>query len=138
MSKTHQLDLFTSQSFNVTYEVKRQIRSVLSNTSLSRDQVVDRMNGIATAEGMRAGISKAVIDSWCKDSDPSRLPSLPWLVIFCRVMDTVAPIASMLRPLGSGVINGEDMRYLAWARAEVAKKKAFKTARLALEAIDGI
>lgn len=138
MSRARQLDLFSGQSFDVTHEIKRQIRHVLTNSVLSRDQVVDRMNGIATAEGMRSTISKAVLDGWCKDSDPARLPSLPWVIIFCRVTETVTPIEAMLRPLGCGVIDGDDKRHLAWARAEMKKRKVIKAARLALEGIDGI
>jgi len=94
------------------------------------------MNEISAAEGMRKSITKAQIDNWAKDSDPDRLPSLPWLTIFCVVMNTAAPITAMIRPLGAEIISGEDALVLKWGRAEIAKKDAMKRARLALEAIE--
>lgn len=78
----HQLDLFQSPSLNPTYEIKRQIRLALADTSLSRAEIADRMNEISAAEGMRKSITKAQLDNWAKDSDPDRLPSLPWMTIF--------------------------------------------------------
>ena len=133
---SYQLDLFSNQSLNPTYEIKRQIRLALAGCNLSRDEIVDRMNEIAVQEGMRKTISKATLDNWTKDSDPDRLPSLPWLTIFCRAAGTVAPIEAMLRPLGCGVLNNDDHNLLAWAKAEMEKRKAAKRARLALEAIE--
>lgn len=137
MSKiSHQLELFSSQSINPTYEIKRQIRLVLSECNMSRDEIVDRMNKIAVQEGMRKTISKATLDSWTKDSEPDRLPSLPWLTIFCQAAETIAPIEAMIRPLGCGVLDNDDQRLLAWAKAEMEKRKAVKRARLALEGLD--
>jgi len=137
MNKTaHQLDLFKNLSLNPTYEIKRQIRLALAGSYLSRNEIADRMNEISAAEGMRKSITKAQIDNWAKDSDPDRLPSLPWLTIFCVVMNTAAPITAMIRPLGAEIISGEDALVLKWGRAEIAKKDAMKRARLALEAIE--
>ena len=132
----HQLDLFNNQSLNPTFEIKRQLRLELSRCGLSRDEVVDRMNGIAVREGLRKSISKASLDGWTKDSDPDRLPSLPWLTIFCRVVDSAAPIAAMIHPLGCGVVDPDDQVLLTWARAEKEKRRAMKKAKLALEAIE--
>ena len=139
----HQLDLFRSESLNITYDIKRIIRLELDDAKkrgLSRDEIVDSMNEIAVREGMRLGkngISKDTLDGWCKDSDPGRLPSLPWLVIFCKILGTVNPIDILGRPLGSRTIGPVDAKKLAWADAELKKKRATRTARLALEAIDG-
>lgn len=136
MSSTSQLKLFQSTSFNPTYEIKRQIRLALGNSSLSRDEVVDRMNEIAVAEGMRKKVSKAILDGWAKDSDPDRLPSLPCLTIFCRVMDTTGPLNAMANPLGYAVIGAENANVLAWGQAELHKRRAAKRARMALDAVE--
>jgi len=137
MSNTSQLRLFESTSLNPTYEIKRQIRLALSGSNLSREQVVDEMNKIAVSEGMRKTVSKAILDGWTKDSDPDRLPSLPWLTIFCRVMDVTGPLNAMARPLGFAVIGPEDAKILAWGQAELAKRRAAKRARMALDKVEG-
>lgn len=134
--RSYQLDLFSNQSLNPTYEIKRQIRLALTGCSLSRDEIVDRMNEIAVQEGMRKTISKATLDNWTKDSDPDRLPSLPWVTIFCRAAGTVSPIEAMLRPLGCGVLDNNDQKLLVWAKADLERRNAAKRARLALEAIE--
>ena len=132
----HQLDLFNSQSLNPVYEIKRALRVALSKTHLSRDQVVDEMNRIAVMEGMRKSVSKASLDNWTKDSDPDRLPSLPWLTIFCRVLYDPSPIAAMLRPLGYNLIDERGRAILNWAESELSKKIAAKRAKLALAQIE--
>lgn len=133
---TRQLDLFHSPSLDTTHEIKRQIRLALANSTLSRDQVVDRMNEIAVREGMRHTTSKASLDNWVKDSDPERLPALPWVTILCEVLETVAPIAALAGPLGGRVIGPEEAGLLTWAQAELEKRRATKKARLALEGLE--
>ena len=133
--KPHQLELFHSNSLDPTYEIKRSLRLALSKTSLSRDQVVDEMNKIAVREGMRKKVSKASLDNWTKDSDPDRLPSLPWLTIFCRVVDDVSAITCLLKPLNCNVVNEKGKKLLHWAEAEMAKRKAAKRAKYALSAL---
>ena len=109
---SRQLDLFQSYSLNPTYEIKRQIRLAISLSGLSRDEIVDRMNRIAVQEGMRKTISKPTLDSWTKDSDPDRLPSLPWLTILCQVTGALGPIQAIVKPLGGRIINQNDEKRL--------------------------
>lgn len=136
MSNISQLELFRSSSLNPTYEIKRQLRIALANSALSRDEVVDLMNEISVSEGMRKTVSKAVLDGWVKDSDPDRLPSLPWLTIFCRVLEVTGPLNAMARPLGFAVIGAEDVNILKWGQAELQKRRAAKRARMALDAVE--
>jgi len=136
MFKTNQLDLFCDQTLNPTYEIKRQIRLAIINSNRSRDQIVDEMNTIAKIEGMQSSFSKSALDNWCKDSDPGRLPSPAWMTIFCAVTKDGGPIMAMIKPLGCSVLEEKDTKLLAWARAEMEKRKAMKRARLALEAIE--
>lgn len=136
MSNLSQLELFRSTSLNPTYEIKRQIRIALAGSNLSREQVVDEMNEISVSEGMRKSVSKAILDGWVKDSAPDRLPSLPWLTIFCRVMNTTGPLNAMAQPLGFGIVGPDDARVLEWGRAELEKRRAAKRARMALDAVE--
>ena len=131
-----QMSFFESISLNPTYEIKRQLRMALSGSTLSRDEVADEINRIAVHEGMRKQISKQTLDNWTKNSDSDRLPSLPWLTLLCSVLNTVGPIAAMIRPLGADIIDEKDARLLAWAKAEREKRRANKKARLAEQALE--
>lgn len=131
-----QMDLFSSApSLNATHEIKRQIRLALSSSKYSREQIVDHYNEIALKEGT-SKVSKAVLDSWTKDSDPGRMPSLLNLNYLCEVLNTLAPYAAAIRPLGARVIGPEDQALLRWAKAEQEKRAATKKARLALMEIE--
>ncbi len=136
MYESHQLDLFGEQNLNIVAEVKRQIRIALGKTVLSRDQVVDRMNGLAARDGLKKTVTKAALDSWCKDSDPGRMPGLGGLILLCRVLGTVEPIRALARPLGCEIVGVEDRKVLVWGKAEIEKRKAIKKARLALESLE--
>jgi len=133
---TGQLELFHASSLNPTYEIKRQIRLAINNCGMSRDEITERMNKIAATEGMRRTVSKAALDNWAKDSDPFRMPPVPWLTIFCHVVGSTGPFDAAVNPLGNQVIDYDDVKKLDWARAEIIKRRATKKARLALEAIE--
>ena len=130
-----QLSLFDAQSVNVAVEVKRQIRLALGESRFSRDEICDQVNRLAAIEGIRRSLTKATLDSWLKD-DPGRMPSLQDLVLLCSVLKTLAPINALAKALGGRVINEEENRLLAWAKAEVQRRKAARRAKLALEAIE--
>jgi hypothetical protein len=132
-----QLKLFKTRGINPTYEIKRQIRLVLSTSTLSRDQISDRMNDISAKESMSGQkITKDKLDGWCKDSDPARLPSLVELVLFCASTGNNNPLAVLADSLGCEIVGHEEKKVLAWGKAEIEKRKATKKARLALEEIN--
>lgn len=133
MSSQDQLHLFSGQNLNVVYEVKRQLRIALANSKLSRDEVVDQATKIAWRDGVQSFISKATLDSWCKDSEPGRMPSLGMLVILCHVLGTLDPIKPLVNPLGGTVIGREDLKVLSFGRAEMMKRRAQKSARRAAD-----
>ena len=133
----NQLPLFSRKSLNPVFEIKRQIRLVLSTSHLSRDQIADRMNELSAKESMPGQkMTKVKIDSWCKDSDPSRLPSLVELVLFCAVTDNPSPLAALADSLGCRLIDPEEIKILAYGKAELVKRQAVKKARLALEEVE--
>lgn len=136
MSNVMQLSLFSGQNLNIVSEMKRQIRMAIARTGDSRDNVVDRMNELAGRDGIPKTTTKAVLDSWCKDSEPQRMPSLTGLVLLCQACDTVEPIKVLVRPLGGDVIGPDEKRVLLWGQAELQKKKASKRARIALESLE--
>ena len=133
---TGQLLLFESQSLNPCPEIKRTLRLALSRSALSRDEIVDRVNSLAVQEGLRKSISRAVLDSWVKDSDPDRLPSQVWMTLLCKVLEDPSPIAAMLKPLGFAVVDERGKKLLTWAEAEISRRKATRRAKHALATIE--
>ncbi len=135
-NKLKQMDLFSeSRSLDATHEIKRQIRLALAASHLSREQIVDKYNDLAALEGT-SRVSKSTLDSWTKDSDPGRMPSLLNMNYLSEVLDTLAPYIAAIRPLGAKVIGPDDIRLLKWAKAEQAKRSAAKKAKLALMEIE--
>lgn len=139
MSKAQQLDLFKKQSLNCTYELKRQMRLVQSESGLSRDTAVDMINNLSARENLPGQkISKVTYESWFKDSEPSRVPSPVKLVLFCAVMKNNSPLTALACPLGCRLIDVEDQKILAWGKAELAKRRATKKAQLARLALEEV
>lgn len=132
-----QLPLFPDHNLNVVYEIKRQIRLTLSESRMSRDEVADEMNRLASRDNVNTRhMNRDTLDGWCKDSETTRLPGLAGMVLFCRVMGTLAPIRAMLQVLGADVIGPDDAALLTWARAERDRRRASRRARLAMEALE--
>ena len=136
MSGAKQLDLFSGQSLNPIYELKDLIRSEMSRSSLSRDQIVDQMNELAGRKNLPGRISKSTLDAWCKISDLSRLPSPVQLMLLCVVLKTNIFFKPLVYPLGSELISPEEKKILNYGKAELKKKKAAKEVRRALEEIE--
>lgn len=137
MHITSQMALFSDRNLNIVYEIKRQIRLALSSSRLSRDEVADEMNRLASRDNVNTRtMNRETLDGWCKDSELSRIPSLPSLVLFCAVLNTVGPIRAMLQALGADAISGDDAALLSWARAERERRRATKRARIAMESLD--
>lgn len=129
--KVQKIDVFQPPSLNIAHELKRAMKVALANSRFSRDQISDEMNKLADLEGVKGRVSKAVLDGWLKTSDLSRLPSLPWLVIFCKTLNSVFPLQPIASALDSEIINSEQILLLRWAEAELAKRRAVKKAERA-------
>ena len=130
-----QLSLFDTQSLNIAAQLKRELRLALSASRYSRDEICDQVNHLASIEGVRMSLTKATLDSWLKD-DPGRMPGCQALVILCAVLGTNAPIAALAKPLHAQVVGEDEVKLLAWGRAEIQRRKAARRAKLALEAIE--
>lgn len=136
MPKVMQLSLFSGQNLNIVTDVKRQIRMAIARFGDSRDILADRMNELAARDGIPRAVTKAKIEGWCKDSEPGRLPSLVDLALLCQTCDTVEPLRALALPLGADVIGPEEKKVLSYGQAEIAKKRATRKARLALEILE--
>lgn len=128
-----QLSLWDRPSLNPIPRVKEAMRQALKASSLSREQVVDRMNAIARAEGLSTNgkarqVTADMLDKWVADSGEHLIP---WklLPIFCFVVENITPLHALAAPIGVSVIDKEDALLLQWAKAEMNGRKLKKQQR---------
>lgn len=128
-----QLSLFDQPTIGgIVREVKNAMNDAVKESSLSRDQVRDRMNDLAKRHrvnlngGNAKELSKDVFEKWLNVEDEVRVPSIKALAIFCAALRTTVPLAAMVRPLGFMVIDGNDIKLLELARYQQKMKAARK------------
>jgi len=119
---SEQLNLWDRPSLNPVPRVKEAMRQALKACALSREQVVDRMNGLARAEGLSTNgrakkASNDMLDKWVAESGEHLIP---WklLPIFCHVVGDLSPLKALAAPLGADVITIDEKKLLKLARAE--------------------
>lgn len=114
--------------------VKMAMREAVMDSSLSREQIVDEMNRLATAAGITCNgrsqqVTPALLDKWLAPSAQHIIP-LRLLPIFCRAAESNLPLQALaVACAGVRVIGEDDYLILEWARAEIAGKRARKLAR---------
>jgi hypothetical protein len=108
-------------SYNVVHDLVDAMRTAVKRSRISRDEIVDRMNDLAARYGVclcsGGKLTLDTLDKWLVIDDSSRMVSVKALTIFCKVVDDVAPLDVIARPLGAMVIGQEDINLLKWARA---------------------
>ncbi len=98
------------------------------------------MNALATVEGMTCGgksqkVTEPLLDKWCAAGSTGYVIPLRYIPLFCRVVGSVLPLMALAAPIGAEVITGEDIKLLAWARLEVARRKAERDAKKAAQEV---
>lgn len=126
-----QHDLFSIKTFAMTVpDIKRAMHEAAKSSKYSREEIVDRMNdlatrhGVALVKGNAKGITPETLEQWLKPSEIHRYPCLAALVVFCAAADTAAPIAAMASLLGVMVINEDEVNLLKWAKLYHKSKTA--------------
>lgn len=135
---TVQLSLFDDKAaklagLNAT--LKASMQRALSASALSREQLLDRMNGLARDAGVKLTtgnahqLSLATLDKWLNPSDREHLPSVLALHVFCLALNNVQPLAHLLGLHGCGVMTAEDKRLRDYGHVCWEAKRRRKTAR---------
>ncbi len=126
------------KKLDIKKEVKAAMRQALKECDLSRDEVADRMTGIMGMLGIKTPgnskrITKHILEKWVAEEAPHIIP-FTLLPVFCYVVGSYLPLQVAAKSLGLEIINSEDQKILAWAKAEIAKRQMIKKAkRLAKE-----
>lgn len=128
-----QQDLFGRPSLNPVPRLKAAMREALKRCRLSREQVVEEMNRLASLEGLTTGgrsqkVTLPLLDKWVAESAEHVIP-LKFLPIFCEVVGDHGALSVLAGCLGLSLIGEEERKLLEWARVELERRRLRKKAR---------
>jgi len=113
--------------------------------SMSRDQLVDRMNFIAKQTGTRLTsersrlLSLATLEKWLSPNDRDHVPSLEALDVFMRAVNTVEPLAQWADTHGCTLVSPDEKPFLLYGKAKFeAKEHSRQLKRLEDEIADAL
>jgi hypothetical protein len=105
------------------------MNEALEASGLSREQLVDAMNGLAHLAGSKRRVGKAMMDKWLAGT-PGYVIYLDALAWFCQAVGDNRPLEVYARAFpGARVVSEERHRVLEWAEAEITAREAKKTAK---------
>jgi hypothetical protein len=125
-----QLNLFSQPSLNIGKSLKEQLAKSAKESRFSREELLDRMNDLASRYGVRLMkgngncLTMATLEKWLNPDALDYMPGINSLVIFCAATDDLAPMRTMLAPLGGLLIDDSDVTLLAWAKEYQRAKEA--------------
>jgi hypothetical protein len=125
-----QLSLFNQPSLNVGKKLKEQMSLSARNSKYSREELLDRMNDLASRYGVRlvrgngSGLTMATLEKWLNPEAMEHTPGINSLMIFCAALDDLEPMREVLAPLGGMLIDEDDVKLLLWAKEYQRAKDA--------------
>lgn len=132
MSEGRQLNLF-SPSLNPVSRLKAAMRQAIKGGRYSREQICERMDKLASSEGLRTGrsdrISLATLDAWVAESKTGHVIPLELLPAFCMASESMLPMQVMAASVGMQVIDERDAKILTLAKMEIETKKLARQKR---------
>jgi len=130
MARAIQLQLFEQPTLNISTAQKEAMSQAAKNCGLSRQEIVDHMNrlasqyGVRLAKGNSGGLQMATFEKWLNPEEHGRDIPVRALPIFCAVTSDCEALDIMARPLSCRVIGREDVRLLKWAKAYFRQRAA--------------
>ena len=130
-----QLSLFEQPSLNINRDLKEQMAVVVKSSHWSREEILDRMNNLASRFGVHLikgnghALKMATFEKWLNPKDRVHVPSINAFVIFCCALENNTPIQVLLAPLGCDLVDEKDLRLLTWAKHYHQAKDARKQMR---------
>ncbi|MFW5490400.1 MAG: hypothetical protein ACNI3A_18585 [Desulfovibrio sp.] len=115
--------------------VRSAMSSVAGGSSLSRDQIADRLTevaraaGISISRGNAKSVKTATLEKWLSPAAREHPPSLTALVAFCLVTRDVRPLEPILATLGCSIMTKEDRKLRDYGAAILAEREAKKKKR---------
>lgn len=131
-----QLNLFSQPSLNIGKKLKEQIARSAKDSRFTREELLDRMNDLASRYGVRLVkgngpcLTMATLEKWLNPEAKEHMPGINSLLIFCAATGDLEPMREVLLPLGGLLIDENDVKLLLWAkeyhRAKDARSKMRK------------
>jgi hypothetical protein len=123
------------QAAGLIPRIKAAMRTCVEASGLSREQVLDRMNGISIAAGVKltSGNSKslglATFDKWLNANEREHIPGILALNVFCAAIETTQPLDTLLAMHGCEILTPDSRIERDYGRACLTEKKARKRKR---------
>lgn len=115
--------LFKDLVFNPLPGVKLAMNEAADRSGLSREQIVDAMNGLAQLGGIRGRVSKATLDKWLNPQAENYPPTLAGLQLFCLAVEDENPARQYIKAYK------EIFNLMEWAFEERAARRSRRRAR---------
>ena len=128
-----QIPLFNKPTLNTCKDQKLAMNLAVRQGRLSREEIVDQMNDLASRYGVslvsNGALKLETFEKWINPNDLSRQMPMKALPVFCAAVRDYSALNILARPLGAAVIGAEDQNLLRWARAYFSARDARKTMR---------
>jgi hypothetical protein len=128
-------DRFQAHVPGLVATVKAAMRDSARHSELSREQILDRMNDIATAAGIRlnagnaSALGLATLDKWLNPADREHVPGILAINVFCAAVGDHSALAVQLLAHGLEILTPEDLFARDYGRACLREKEARKLKR---------
>lgn len=115
--------------------VRACMAQAAARSQLSRAQILDRINAIILAAGVRLtkGNAKAIsgdtLDKWLNPGEREHAPSLLAVNVFCLAVGDASAVAAMLHLHGMEPMTTEDRKFRDYGRAMAHQRKVRKALR---------
>ena len=126
-------DPYESKIAGMIVRIKTEMSLAVEGSGQSREQVLDRMNEIFRASGVRLSggntksLGLASFEKMLNANDREHNPSLIQISVFCQATGSIAPIEVLLDIHGLGIMTERDLSERDYGRACLALELAQKT-----------
>lgn len=128
-----QIPLFNRPSLNIAKQYKTALHAAAKACHLSREQILDRMNELATINSIylvsNGKLKMDTFEKWLNPNDLSRQMPISALPVFCFAVGDASPIDVLAVPVGAKVVEPKEYNLLKWARAYFRARDARKIMR---------
>ena len=114
--------------------MKASMNEAIKRCSLSREEIVDRINGLAqlvgiTCNGRTQKVTLSLLDKWVAPGAKNYNIPIRLLPIFCKVVGSNLPLQAYSSFFEDArIISTEDHKKLEWAKAEINARNHRKNA----------